>query len=169
MREKKHDLSKKSDKEIQQWMRNHELAGAIKSSLYRDLVEEAAKRDAGKGLLDIEKSLAALVRAAQTQRFVTYGDLAKASAVPWSKARRQMSGAHGHLDRVLEICHVRGLPMLTALCVNESGREGGELELIALSGFTAAARRLNHRFTDDRAFHAAARDECIAWGATLKS
>lgn len=51
----------------------------------------------------------------------TYGDLAKANDVPWSAARHAMNGAGGHLDRLLDICHARGLPLFTAICVNQEG------------------------------------------------
>jgi hypothetical protein len=32
--------------------------------------------------------------------------------VEWSQARHRMSGANGHLDLLLDVCHARGLPIL---------------------------------------------------------
>ena len=40
------DFSQKTDKQISQWIENHEIKGAINDPLYRDLLEERA--DEGK-------------------------------------------------------------------------------------------------------------------------
>jgi hypothetical protein len=56
-----------------------------------------------------------------------------------------MNGPRGHLDRLVEICHVRGLPLLTALCVNQQGASTGDLSEEALRGFINAANRLATR------------------------
>ena len=154
----------KSDGDIDQWIRNHEKKGATDTQLYRDLLDERARRSGGEGRLSIDLSLELLVQAATEQRCVTYGDLAKASGVEWSRARHKMSGANGHLDRLLDVCHTRRLPMLPAICVNESGRRTGELEPAALSGFAAGARRIGHVVVDEALFHREARDECWRWG-----
>lgn len=161
-------LTDKTDAQIDQWIRNHEDKGVTNSQLYLDLLEERARRSQGKSHLEIDKSLELLKQAAAEQRCVTYGDLAKASNVEWSKARHKMNGANGHLDRLLDVCHVRKLPMLPAICVNESGRESGELEPAALRGFTSGARRLGHTVADDLAFHRKQRDECWRWGQERK-
>jgi hypothetical protein len=157
-------LSDKTDAEIDQWIFNHEKKGATDQKLYFELLEERARRSQGKGHLNIDKSLELLMQAATEQRCVTYGDLAKASGVDWSHARHRMSGANGHLDRLLDVCHARGLPMLPAICVNESGRQTGELEATALSGFAAGARRVGFPVADELSFHHEARDECWRWG-----
>jgi len=154
----------KTDAQIDQWILNHERNGATDAPLYRELLAERARRSEGAGRLSIGKSIELLIRAATEQRCVTYGDLAKASGVEWSRARHKLSGANGHLDRLLDICHARRLPLLPALCVNESGRESGELEPAALSGFVGGARRLGVTVVDERAFHHEARDECWRWG-----
>lgn len=75
-----------------------------------------------------------------------------------------MSGWGGHLDLLLDLCHARGLPLLTAICVNQNRVAEGELEEEALTGFIAGARRLGFGFTDRRAFHHQCRDECWRWG-----
>jgi hypothetical protein len=46
-----------------------------------------------------------LKEAAIRQECISYGDLAKASAINWSRARHLMNGSHGHLDRLLELCY----------------------------------------------------------------
>lgn len=48
-----------------------------------------------------------------------------------------MNGPHGHLDRLLELSYARGLPLLTAICVNQDRLEEGELGDEALAGFVA--------------------------------
>lgn len=162
------NLSSKTDNEIDQWIHNHEQKSATRAPLYLELLEERARRSKKQGHLDIEKSLQLLTLAAIEQRCVTYGDLAKASNVEWSKARHKMNGARGHLDRLLDMCHVRGIPLLPAICVNESGRETGELESTALQGFAIGARRLGLHFSDDLAFHHKVREECWRWGENQK-
>ena len=158
------NLTKETDSRIDTWIRNHEDKGVTSSPLYLELLQERARRSQAKSHLEIDKSLQLLQQAAIEQRYVTYGDLAKASNVEWSKARHKMNGTNGHLDRLLDVCHVRKLPMLPAICVNESGRESGELEPAALRGFVTGARRLGHIIIDDLTFHREERDECWRWG-----
>jgi hypothetical protein len=69
---------------------------------------------------------------------------------------------------LLDICHARGIPLLPAICVNESGRSTGELEPTALKGFAIGARRLGLRFADDLPFHHKVREECWRWGENQK-
>ncbi|MFK4259208.1 hypothetical protein [Agrobacterium tumefaciens] len=159
------DFSKKTDEEIDQWIVNFERQQQTSAALYLELLEERARRAATKHGLNLERSLSALKQAAIAGIAITYGDLAKASAVEWSKARHQMNGKNGHLDRLLEICHARSLPLLTAICVNQSGLQDGELEQKALAGFAEGARRIGRIFDDELAFHHTCRAECWAWGA----
>ena len=158
------DLSGKSDKEIERWIKNHEDRNQQSQSLYRDLLEERARRAQSKQLLNLERSLDRLKAAAIRQECTSYGDLAKASDIEWSQARQQMNGATGHLDRLVDLCHARGLPLLTAICVNQDRVAQGKLGPKALAGFVAAARRLGIRVTDPREFHRESRDECWRWG-----
>lgn len=157
-------LPAKTDKEIENFIRNYEQKGATALPFYHELLEERARRSQLKHKLNIDKSLALLRQAAIEQRCITYGDLAKASDVAWSQAHRLISGANGHLDRLLDVCHARGLPMLTALCVNQSGLKTGELEEYSLAGFAAGARRLGIPVFDELAFHHASRDASWRWG-----
>ncbi len=160
------DFSTKSDKEIDQWIHNFEVNSETGQPFYHELLEERVRRgQTRKHSLNIEKSLEVLMQAAIEQRCLTYGDIAKASNVEWKQARRSMSGKNGHLDNLLDICHARGLPLLTAICVNKSGLESGELEETALEGFVAGAQRIGMSVTDKLAFHHNSRDECWKWGA----
>ena len=78
-------------------------------------------------------------------------------------ARHQMNGVNGHLDRLLDLCHARHLPLLTAFCVNQAGVSTGELGEDPLAGFVTGARRLGLLVTNARAFHHKHRDDCWAW------
>lgn len=157
------DLSTKTDREIETWIRNHETASKTGDPLYHELLEERARRSQAKQRLDFDKSLEHLKNAARSQKCTSYGELAAASGVDWSKARHQMNGPGGHLDRLLDICHARGLPLLTAICVNQGNLADCELGEAALAGFAAGARRLGRTVIDPREFHHRCRDECWAF------
>ena len=154
----------KTDSEIDSWIANHEARKAITSPLYNDLLEERARRVQLHQSLNLECSIKHLKLAAIGQKFTTYGDLARASGVEWSKARPQMNGPRGHLDRLLELCYARKLPMLTAICVNRDGLDEGKLGPDALAGFVACARRVGFVVTNEGAFHRQCKDECFRWG-----
>jgi hypothetical protein len=159
------DLTGKKASEIETWIKNHENAKKTSEPLYLELLEERARRAQEKQKLDFGRSLEHLKQAAIHRTCTSYGDLAKASGVDWSTARHQMNGPNGHLDRLLDICHARGLPLLTAICVNQTNVADGELGEEALAGFVAGARRLGLEVTDPVEFHHRCREECWAWGA----
>ena len=159
----------KSDQEIEQWIANYEAKRQTDAPFFRELLEERAKRSSLKLKLDVEKSLSWLVATARAQTCTTYGALAAANGVEWAKARRAMDGPHGHLDRLLDLCHARGLPLLTAICVSQGGVATGELQSPALKGFCNGARRLGLSFVDERAFHGLQRDACWVWGRAQAS
>lgn len=159
------DLMTKSDADLDQLVRNHEKAPSGRDRpLYGELLEERARRSDTKQLLKLDASLEHLKQTAIAQRCTSYGELAAASGVSWSKARQKMNGPSGHLDRLLDLSRVRGLPLLTAICVNLDGLQSCELGEEALKGFAAGAERLGLRVDDPLAFHHQCREECWAWG-----
>jgi hypothetical protein len=161
------DFKSKTDDEIETWIRNHERRAATDKPLYKALLEERARRQSSG--LKLEISLQHLIQAAKEDRFTTYGDLAKASGVPWNVARHAMNGPHGHLDRLLDLCYARGMPLLTALCVNEEGRNTGQLGKDALKGFIAGAQRLGYKITDQDAFLRDCQDRSFSWAKPQNS
>jgi len=163
------NLTPKSDPEIDSWIRNYEKANRTSDDLYIELLEERARRTQMKQGLNFDRSLEHLKQAAMDRKCTSYGELAKASGVEWSKARHQMNGSSGHLDRLLDICHARGLPLLTAICVNQGNVTDGELGEEALEGFAAGARRLGLAVTDPLDFHHRCREECWEWGAKARA
>jgi len=160
------DLSKKSDAELRSWIENHETKGVTGTPLYLALVEEEARRK-GRGL-KTSVSLEVLKQAARDGKFIAYGDLAEANAVPWSQARHLMNGAHGHLDNLLSICHANGLPLLPSICVNQGGVRTGALSDEALAGFAKGAERLGYAVTDRGAFLRKCQQACFEWGRQAK-
>ena len=164
------DLTAKTDGELNQWIANYESTnGGTKQTRYGELLEERARREQLKQKLSLDRSLECLKDAARRGVCITYGDLAAASGVGWSQARARMNGSGGHLERLLDLCHARGLPLLTAICVNQEGVAAGELGKEALAGFAAGARRLGSLVADERAFHHRCRDACFEWGRTASS
>lgn len=158
------DLSDKTDQEIEQWVENYQRKGATGDPFFKRLLEERARRQSRS--LSLETSLTHLIAAATDCRFTTYGDLAKASNVPWSAARHAMNGSNGHLDRLLDVCHARELPLLTALCVNQSGIDTGELGPEALRGFVSGAQRLGYTVTDADSFLRDCQKQSFEWAKT---
>ena len=161
------DFAAKTDAEINNWISNYERNGRTSDEFYHSLLEERARRQSK--VLKIEKSLALLIETARRGRgtFTTYGELAEASSIPWSRARHSMNGPKGHLDNLLDVCHARKLPLLTALCVNQQGVSDGMLEPTALTGFTNGARRLGYLITDEIAFLKNARMSVSIGGSQL--
>jgi hypothetical protein len=156
------DFTTKSDNEIQTWIENHEQKGVTDTQLYKDLLEERSRRKSK--LLNVEKSLQHLMQAAQEARFTTYGELAIANGVPWNKARHHMNGSGGHLDQLLDVCHARGLPLFSAICVNQQGVSSGRLEESAMDGFIAGVKRLGVTVTDREQFLKKCQENCFEWG-----
>lgn len=103
------------------------------------------------------------MESARHSKFTTYGDLAKASGVSWSVARHAMNGAGGHLDSLLDVCHARQMPLLTALCVNQQSVHSGELSDDSLRGFIKGAQRLGYVVTDEQAFLRQCQQESFSW------
>ncbi|MDT8292013.1 hypothetical protein RQ846_20065 [Roseomonas mucosa] len=159
------DLTLKKLDEIERMILAHAKTDAGRSlPRYRELLEERARRHEADTQLSLDKSMEVLVRVASQGICTTYGELAKASGVPWFKARHRMNGNKGHLERLLDICHLRGIPLLTALCVNADQLASCELGEDSLRGFCEGARRLGYAFGDEREFHHKQRDASWDWG-----
>jgi hypothetical protein len=155
------NLATKSDDEIDSWIEKYVARGLTSDPTCLLLLEERGQRQSK--VLKIEKSLDHLMDAARRKKFTTYGALAMASDVPWKKARHLMNGARGHLDRLLEICHARQLPLLTALCVNQESVKTGDLSEESLNGFINGAQRLGYPITDRKAFLRQCQNESFGW------
>ncbi len=110
--------------------------------------------------LNINSSYKAILAAARQGHFITYGEVATASDVDWKKARRPMPL---HLDRLLQICHERGWPLVTAIVVSRDNLESGKLEGDSLAGFVAGVRKLGVSIDDPQAFLQDQQQKVFAW------
>ena len=74
-------------------------------------------------------------------------------------------GANGHLDNLIDICRARGVPLLTAICVNQRSVETSELTKESLARFikAKAAQRLEYTVSDEQAFLQKCQQECFEW------
>lgn len=153
------DLAKKTDAEIDNWIANHERVGETKTDLYVSLIAERSRRH-GHGLT-IAKSMAALIAAARRHEFISYGELAEANEVPWTKARHRMNGKYGHLDDLLAHCHSNNLPLLTAIVVQKGKLASGEMDQFTLDGFIEGVQRLGIPVTDPSTFLENSQRECF--------
>lgn len=157
------DVEKYTDKELQNVIDNHRRHGATEAPLYQQALEEQALRK-GKGL-DFDKSLAAIRQAAMEGRFMSYGELAKASGADWNKVRYALNE---HLFHLVEFAHRRGWPLLSSIVVNQNNLQTGDLEPSSLKGFIAAAHILKIPVTGEEAFLREQQRKVFEWGKTQK-
>lgn len=164
---KQPNLQSKTDKEIDNWIARHEENRRTDDSLYRLLIEERNRRH-GQGL-NLKSSISFLIGSARDRRFVSYGDLADASNVAWSKARHRMNGAHGHLQDILCYCHARKWPLLTAIVVHKRYRETGDMDDFTLDGFVEGAERLGFVVLDRKQFLKEHQETCFNWAKAAQA
>jgi hypothetical protein len=157
------DLTSKSDSEIDTWISNHERLKKTDSDLYRTLIVEKGRRH-GRGL-SIEVSMRAMMQAAKNGKFISYGELAEANGIAWTKARHLMNGKHGHLDNLLAYCQSNGLPLFTAIVVQKAKLDSGDMDDFTLAGFVEGAERIGRPVVDVRDFLQRCQEECFAWKA----
>jgi hypothetical protein len=160
----KQDFSDLTDTRIDTWIERFVAKRLTADPQCQLLFEERARRQSK--LLSIEKSLQHLVETARVAKFTTYGALANASGVSWDRARYVMNGPRRHLDRLLEVCYARNMPLLTSLCANRRGLAAGEPSDVALDAFVNGAKRLGYEITDRKEFLRKSQRECFEWGAT---
>jgi 5-methylcytosine-specific restriction enzyme B len=113
--------------------------------------------------LDLEKTYAAILESARKHEFISYGKLAEANNVEWSKARRLMPN---HLGQLVTIAHERGWPMPSAIVVNKDDLSTGNLREGSLDGFISAARAVGHTVEDPAAFVRDQQEKVFAWAPT---
>jgi 5-methylcytosine-specific restriction protein B len=110
--------------------------------------------------LDLERTYSTIRNAARQERFVSYGDLAAASDVPWNNARRPMPR---HLEQLVVIAKERGWPMLSSIVVNKEGIETGKLDGPAREGLLSAARNIGINVGDPEQFVKDQQQQVFAW------
>jgi hypothetical protein len=151
-------FGKFNDKQIKTLIVNYRNAGKTAESYYHALLEENSRRT-GNGL-DFEKTLEAVKQAASEERYLSYLELAERSGCTWNKVRH---GIPRHLQALLEYCHDRGLPLLSAIVVNKHNASTGKLDEDALNGFVKGVEEIGLKVSDPEAFLKAEQQKIFAW------
>ena len=104
------DPARLDDVQLQNLIDNHRRKGVTELATYKEALVEQARR-IGKGL-DFETTIRVISQAAREGRYISYGDVAKASGVDWNQVRYATGR---HLDDLIEYCHLNELPFLAQL------------------------------------------------------
>lgn len=116
--------------------------------------------------LDPRLTLAAIRAAAEARRFLSYGDVAAASGLPWNAARRRMDP---HLFGVCRWATARGWPLLSALVVDQKSAAHGRMRGRPLIGFARCAERVGRFVGEDAAAFLAVEQEAVfAWAERVR-
>lgn len=151
-------FEKFDDKQIKNLIANYKSHQKTSDPYYHALLEENSRRT-GNGL-DFEKTLEAVKQAARDERFLSYLELAEKSGCAWNKVRHAIPR---HLQALLEYCHDRGLPLLSAIVVNKHNANTGKLDEGALSGFVKGVEEIGIRVSDPEAFLKAEQEKIFLW------
>lgn len=150
-------LDEMSDKALEIELKNFERHRVSKNSRmraafekniarYESLLVERQKR----AKLKFEVSLAAVAEAASVGSFLSYGDIATANGLEWSFAVRMAMPSH--LWDLVCWSHERNLPMISAIIVNKTHLQTGEMEPETLKGFVSAAEGLGYSVSEPAEF-----------------
>lgn len=144
---------------LEAWIFNHERLGATDKPMYRRLLEERNRRLSGD--LEVAVTIPAVIEAAGRREYVTYQAVAKINDVEWSKSRFAMNH---HLWGIASHCVEKDWPLLTALIVNQAGKNTGKMAATTLKGFVETARDLGYEIDDDKEFLLEQQEACfIKW------
>ncbi|MBY0337342.1 MAG: hypothetical protein K2X11_12055 [Acetobacteraceae bacterium] len=112
-------------------------------------------------MLDFRASVAAIHAAARGRRFLSYGEVAAASGLPWNLARRRMDP---HLFAICGWATRRGWPLLSAIVVDKGSVSHGAMKGRPLIGFARAAERAGRIVGEDAvAFLAQEQQRVFEW------
>jgi 5-methylcytosine-specific restriction protein B len=113
--------------------------------------------------LDPARTLAAIHAAASARRFLSYGEIAAASGLAWSAARRRMDP---HLFGLCRRATERGWPLVSAVVVDRPSVPHGAMRGRPLIGFARAAERCGRIVGPDAAaFLAEEQHRVFDWAA----
>jgi hypothetical protein len=138
---------------------NYRRKGASDQTYLAALAEQA--RRMGKGL-DFDTSIRVITEAAREGRYISYGQVAQASGADWHQVHYAISR---HLGDLIEYCHRNGLPLLSAIVVNQHNIKTGNMEPETLKGFIAGVRAVGIGVTDEQAFLRQEQDRVFAWAS----
>jgi hypothetical protein len=143
----KPDYSEVPTENLSDMVLRHEKAGITNTLNYLAATEELARRLSKS--LNPEITIRHLVEKARGGVFTSYKAIADANGADWAKVHWQIPE---HLDHILQICHARSWPLLTAICVNGENVSTGDLAPTSLAGFIKGAKRLRYEVVDDHQF-----------------
>jgi hypothetical protein len=153
------DLKTLLDGQLDALIKNHRSAGVTSSQLYIEaLAEQAHRKHRG---LDFATTIKIITDAARNGKFVAYKELADASRVKWSNVHWSIGP---HLDSLIEYCHRRGLPILSAIVVRQPNVADGTLDAASLEGFISGVRRVGISVVDDERYYREEQQRVFAWG-----
>ncbi len=132
------DMNGKTTVQLRQLRLNHEAQHATERTLYKEVVAELDRREAGE--LDLARTLGVITTAARERRYVSYKDVAAASGVAWSAKMKSIIGTH--LDEVARSAFKSHDIVLPAIVVNVSNVATGELDPASLRGFVRMVSEL---------------------------
>lgn len=153
------DVKTLSDDGLTNVINNHRAKGATSEPHYIEaLAEQARRKHSG---LDFDTTIKVLTDAAKRSMFVSYKQLADASGTEWSKVHWSVGP---HLDSLIEYCHRRGLPIFSAIVVNQTNVNDGTLEPDSLKGFIAGVRGVGINVTDGESYYREEQQRVFDWG-----
>ena len=152
------DFSEIDTDNLKDMILRHEKQGVTNTARYRAAVEEVARRQSK--ALNPELTLSHLMQCARENRFTSYKKVAEANGGEWTKVHWQIAP---HLDSILQVCHARGLPLFTSICVTTKEVETGELEGTSLAGFIKGVKRLGYSVVDEQKFLKESQEACFKW------
>jgi 5-methylcytosine-specific restriction protein B len=113
--------------------------------------------------LNLEKTYQVIREAALDRRFVSYGEIAEASGVPWNAAWRRMPQ---HLGQLVLLTHQRGWPMPSSIVVPKDEVATGKLDGTAREGLIAAAKDVGLEVGDPEEFVKDQQRKVFEWAKT---
>lgn len=151
------DIDKLTNEQLENLIANYRKKKASDEVFLRALAAHA--RRVGNGL-NFDTTLNVVQKAALERRFVSYLEIAEASGANWNKVHYSIGQ---HMFDLIEFCHLRGMPLLSAIVVNKPNVRTGEMEPATLKGFVAGARALGIPVTDAHAFLKEQQEKVFSW------
>jgi len=136
------DLSGKDVAALRAMKENYERRDKTKDPVFVAILAELQRKEGGG--LNFEKSLEVIRDAAREGRCLSYKEVVESSDIEWSKVRYKVGPM---LDRMLEWCYRRGIPLLPVIVVNKDMLETGQLRGDSLAGFVRGCERLGIEVT----------------------
>jgi len=89
--------------------------------------------------LDLQTTYRAILKAARSHKYISYGELARANGVKWNRARFPINKQLGQL---MELAAKQGWPIPSSIVVSKQNIDEGKLEGSDKEGFVKAAKDL---------------------------